>query len=227
MIAADYNRQPSKPVLDGEPCYEDHPIDPFRRKWQADYGRFNDHDVRKQAYRALFAGACGHTYGHHAMWQFWTLQRQPVNFPMPTWDEAILRPGAAQLIHLKNLMLSRPYFSRIPDPAMLPDLPAIPTENTQERHHPLRAAQPQATRCADGRYGMVYFPQAGQSLQVDLSSLAGRLNAWWYDPRTGQAHPIGEQANEPTTFTSPIGGPDWVLVLDDVHEGFAAPGSLS
>ncbi|NTV35429.1 MAG: DUF4038 domain-containing protein, partial [Anaerolineaceae bacterium] len=40
MIASDYNRLPTKPVLDGEPNYEDHPIDPFLRKWRAEDGRY-------------------------------------------------------------------------------------------------------------------------------------------------------------------------------------------
>ncbi len=115
-ITDDYNRTPIKPVLDGEPNYEDHPVDPWHRKWLAEHGRFTDHDVRKAAYRAVFSGACGHTYGHHSVWQFWTLDRAPVNYPMPTWDEAILRPGARQLVHLKNLVLLAPLFRAHPGP---------------------------------------------------------------------------------------------------------------
>ena len=224
MVTADYRREPAKPVLDGEPNYEDHPVDPFQRQWQADFGRFSDYDVRKQAYRAVFAGACGHTYGHHSVWQFWTLQREPVNRPMPTWDEAILRPGAAQLLHLKHLMLSRPFLSRVPDQEMLPGLPETPPPEEGEHFNPLRAAHPRATRCTEGTYGMVYFPQAQQRLPVDLSRLAGRVKAWWYDPRTGSAHAAGEHPNETVPFTSPIAGPDWVLVLDAVDSGLSTPG---
>ncbi len=224
MIASDYQRVPVKPVLDAEPNYEDHPINPFTRKWLADFGRFSDYDVRKQAYRAVFAGACGHTYGHHSIWQFWTLQRAPVNFPMPTWDEAILRPGAAQMVHLKNLMLSRPYLSRIPAQEMLPGLPELPPVDNGKHFDPIRAAHPVATRCADGSYGMVYFPLAEQSLRVDLSCLSGRVKAWWFDPRNGKTHDAGEYSNETVTFTSPIAGPDWVLVLDQALKVLSLPG---
>ena len=128
MLRADYERLPAKPVLDSEPNYESHPIDPFLRKWQAEFGRYTDYDVRKQAYRSVFAGACGHTYGHHSIWQFYAPHREPINFPMPTWDEAIYAPGAFQMIHLKNLMLSRPYLNRIPEPKMLPDILPDPSE---------------------------------------------------------------------------------------------------
>jgi hypothetical protein len=224
MLHTDYERTPAKPVLDGEPNYEGHPIDPFLRKWQVEFGRYTDYDARKQAYRSVFAGACGHTYGHHSIWQFWTQQREPINFPMPTWDEAILAPGATQLIHLRILMLSRPYLSRIPDQTMLPDLLPTPPADNSEHFNPIRSAYPCATRCSEGTYGMVYFPQAGQSLRVDLSRLSGRVKAWWFDPRNGKSHPAGDHPNEKVVFTSPIAGPDWVLVLDVETCNFGEPG---
>jgi Protein of unknown function (DUF4038)/Putative collagen-binding domain of a collagenase len=217
MIQADYQRLPAKPVLDGEPCYEDHPIDPFLRKWQAEYGRYAAYDVRKLAYRAVFAGACGHTYGNHSVWQFWTLQRTPINFPMPAWDEAILRDGAAQLVHLKNLMLSLDYFDRIPAQDLLIDLPVVPAADAAEHANPIRAAYPIATRSRTGSYALVYFPQAGQSLQLDLRLLAGDGSAQWFDPRTGEYHAAGSYTTQICSFTSPIGGPDWVLVLKEQH----------
>ena len=216
MIRADYERTPTKPVLDGEPNYEGHPVDPFLRKWQVDFGRFTDYDVRKQAYRSVFAGACGHTYGHHSIWQFWTHQHEPVNFPMPTWDEAMLASGAAQLIHLKNLMLARPYLTRIPAPDMLPGLPEIPPLDNSQHYEPLRAAHPVAARDVDGIYALIYFPLAEQTLQIDLNPLKGQVKAQWFDPRLGRWHEAGLHPNEIVTFTSPIAGPDWVLALDQL-----------
>jgi len=87
----------------------------------------------------------------------------------------------------------------------------------------IRAVHPCATRCAKGTYAMVYFPQAEQSLRVDLSCLLGRVKAWWYDPRNGNFHAMGEYPNEIVTFTSPISGPDWVLVLDDIALSIPLP----
>lgn len=216
MIRTDYERTPVKPVLDGEPNYEDHPIDPYQRKWQVEFGRFTEYDVRKQAYRSVFAGACGHTYGNHSVWQMWSREREPTTFAMPPWDEAILRPGATQIVHLKNLMLSRPYLSRIPALEMLHGLPEISPPDKEQRFDPLRAAYPAATRCAEGTYALVYFPQAEQSLQIDLSSLGKQVKAKWFDPRNGKYYPVGDYANEVVFFTAPIAGPDWVLVLETV-----------
>lgn len=216
MITTEYQRQPAKPVLDGEPCYEDHPIDPFLRQWQPEHGRYTDYDVRKAAYRAVFAGACGHTYGHHSVWQFWSEKRQPINFAMPMWQEAILRPGAKQMIFLKKLMLARRYFGRVPAQELLLDAPTPQSSGDLARFDPLRAAYPAATCSKDDDYAMVYFPLAEQKLTVDLRQLSGKVRASWYDPRTGKEHPIGEFPNKPTTFTSPVAGPDWVLILDQM-----------
>jgi hypothetical protein len=226
-ITNDYNRTPPKPTLDGEPNYEDHPIDPFMRKWTPDLGRYTEYDVRKQAYRAVFAGACGHTYGHHSVWQFWDMKRAPINFPMPEWQEAIHRPGAAQMMHLKNLMLSRPYLTRIPAQDMLPDVQNTPPvgDLNEDRINPRRVEHARATRCAEGTYAMVYFPLAEQTLRVDLSALTGEITAWWYDPRSGKAHPAGKHGSGVVAFTSPIAGPDWVLVLDSSGQNFAVPGA--
>jgi len=224
-IAADVQRSPARPVLDAEPCYEGHPIDPFLRRWLPEYGRYDEYDVRRQAYRAVFAGACGHTYGHHSVWQFWSPAREPINFPMPAWDEAIHCPGARQMVHLKNLMLSRHYISRVPAPEMLPGLPAYPPPDISHHHEPLRAAHAVATRCKQGSYGMVYFPNCNQTLELDLRRFASTLKGWWYDPRNGAAHPAGDYPDGLIEVVSPIGGPDWVLVLDAAGQGFDRPGA--
>ena len=215
MIRADYDLEPVKPTLDGEPNYEHHPCDPYQRPWKPEYGRFTDYDARKQAYRAVFAGACGHTYGSHSVWQMWSPKHAPTTFASPAWDEAIYAPGARQMIHLKTLMLSRPYLTRIPAPDLLPNVTPPPAPaDIDDRINPLRAAHPVATRDSQGRYGLVYFPLAGQSLQVDLRPLVGPVQAAWFDPREGRNHSIGEFPQEIVTFTSPLGGPDWVLMLD-------------
>lgn len=215
MIRADYEREPVKPTLDGEPNYEHHPIDPYLRPWKPEYGRYTDYDCRKQAYRAVFSGACGHTYGSHSIWQMYGPRYAPTTFASPYWDEAVHGPGARQMVHLKNLMLSRPYLTRIPAPDLLPNVtPPPPPANNDDRINPLRAAYAVATRDSEGRYGLVYFPLAAQSLEVDLRLLSGPVKAAWFDPREGKSHPIGEFPQEVVTFTSPLGGPDWVLTLD-------------
>ena len=211
-VARDYALLPTRPTLDGEPNYEDHPVNPWPA-WDPANGYFRDDDVRKQAYRSVLAGGCGVTYGHHAVWQFAAPNRAIINHADRFWPEALDRPGASQMCHLRALVESRPYLTRIPATHMLAGGAGS------------GGGYRQAARDAGGRYALVYLPTA-DPVTVALDTLAGtRLNAWWYDPRTGAASPIGALDRAATaTFTPPPAGPDWVLVLDDAGAGFAAPG---
>ena len=59
--------RPLKPVLDAEPSYEDIPHglhNSAEPRWTAN-------DVRRYAYWSVFAGSCGHTYGHNSIMQFY------------------------------------------------------------------------------------------------------------------------------------------------------------
>src|SRR6185436_13757224 len=103
-IQVAYNRQPIKPVLDGETLYEDHPVC-FNVK---DLGTSSAYDIRKHAYIDMFSGAFGHTYGCHDIWQFNSPNREPVNGPHYEWHVAMDLPGASQMKYLRFLIESRP-----------------------------------------------------------------------------------------------------------------------
>lgn len=210
-IEADYNRKPVKPVLDGEPLYEDHPInfDPLK------FGFSSDWQVRRLAWWHVLAGSCGHTYGCHNVWQMYAPGRQPVSWAHHYWYESLELWGAGDMQHVKNLMLSRPYFTRIPDQSLI-------ASGVGEGDGHLRAA-----RDSNGSYGLVYAP-LGVKLSVDLDKLSGQqIRAWWYDPRHGTAEAIGTfDRRGVREFVPPIHGKgnDWVLVLDDASQDFPPPG---
>jgi hypothetical protein len=210
-IGADYALQPTKPVLDGEPLYEDHPLGFNAPK----NGYSNPYEVRKIAYWDLFAGACGHTYGHHSVWQMFSPERQAINGPLMPWYEAIDRPAAVQMRHARALLESRPFLTRIPDQGVLASDPGTGTWRVQ------------ATRDSEGSYLMVYSA-AGHPVTVRLDLLAGdTAHAWWYDPRTGHATEIGTlSAQGEQEFVPPTLGADadWVLVIDDAARNFPPPG---
>ncbi len=207
-----YQLSPSKPVLDAEPNYEDHPAAPWPT-WDPESGYFRDYEVRKQTYRTVFAGGAGVTYGHHSIWQSYSERVESINYPQFTWREALDRPAAGQMVYLRRLIESRPMLERIPDQSLLT------TIQTGRGEHQ------RACRDAAGRYALLYLP-VFQTVQVNCASLSGEmLRAWWYNPRTGQASHIGDFPSAPRlTFTPPVDGPDWVLVLDDAAQGYDAPG---
>ena len=215
---ADYDRTPIKPVIDGEPIYEDHPISFDAKK----LGHSIAADVRRPLYWDLFSGAFGHTYGHHSVWQMLTPGRKPINNPLLMWTDAIDQPGAAQMQHGRALIESRPFLTRIPDPDII-----VPAEVATSIPGTGRY-QFVATRDADGTYAMVYAP-VGRSFTVRMSVIKGAtVKAWWFNPRTGAATVIGSFANTgDRTFTPPDRGEllDWVLVLDDAAKKYSAPGA--
>ena len=210
-VLDDYAKAPPKPVLDGEPSYENIPQglhDGSQPYWTAA-------DARRYAYWSVFAGACGHTYGDNAVMQFHAPGSDPGAYsPRNYWFDAIHDPGAGQMKHLAALMLSRPYFDRVHDPE------ALVAGGGAGREHVI------ATRGRD--YAMVYT-YTGRPFEVRLGVISGAtLRAWWYNPRDGSAQSAGLVPNTGVKRFVPPGqaaeGNDWVLVLDDVAKRFPPPG---
>ena len=178
--------------------------------------------MRRPLYWDLFSGAFGHTYGHHSVWQMWAPGRSPINNPLLPWFEAINQPGAAQMQHAKNLLLSRPFLTRVPDDSVLVT-DRVPTSVPGAGRY-----RYVATRDQEGSYVMVYVP-AGRKFKVHMNKITGpKVKAWWFNPRTGEATAIGTFPNTGEREFAPpaLGEPlDWVLVMDDALKKFPPPGN--
>ncbi len=215
---ADYDRKPVKPVIDGEPIYEDHPVS-FKAN---EFGHSIAADVRRPLYWDVFTGACGHTYGHHSVWQMFDGEkRKPINNPLMAWSEALDQPGAGQMQFGRQLIESRPFLTRVPDDSVIvaSDIPtAIPGAGTRRFV---------ATRDSDGSCALIYAP-VGRKFKVRMNAITGpKVKVWWFNPRTGEATAAGEFSNDgEREFISPTPGEavDWVLVLDDAARNFPPPG---
>ncbi len=218
LTRADYDLTPAKPVIDGEPVYEDIGIDFNAEK----FGRATSLDVRRALYWNLFSGACGHTYGHNSVWQMWAPGRAPILDPLQSWRDALDCPGASQMIHARRLLESRPFLTRIPDQSLIPSQPAPAV--TPEGDRMFFAA----TRDVEGTYALIYAP-ATIEFFVNTDVLPGaRLRGWWFNPRDGSSVQIEEWENgHRRTFTPPAAGEsaDWVLAIDDTARGYPPPGS--
>ncbi|MEP7142231.1 MAG: glycoside hydrolase family 140 protein [Ferruginibacter sp.] len=208
-IRKDYSLTPAKPVLDGEPNYEDHPVN-----WDPKNGYFRAYDVRKQIYRSVFSGACGVTYGHNSIFQFYGQHDKKINFADRYWTEALDRPGAFQAGYLKHLILSRPSLYRLPDQGII--------ENEQGKAGDYMCA----FRDSIGSYIMVYIP-VGKTVTINTASIcSAKLRCWWFNPQTAQVKAIGVISNSKSVqMTSPTqgNGNDWVLVIDDAAKRYKKP----
>lgn len=202
-IVEDWDLEPVRPTIDGEPSYEGIPqglhdtLQPF----------WNDADVRRYAYWSVFAGAFGYTYGHSAVMQFYEPADEGAAYGAKKyWTEAINDPGAGQMQYVKELMLSRPYFERIPDQSLI-------AGDVGTKYDFLIA-----TRGED--YAFVYTYN-GRNIAVNMGIIAGeQVKASWFNPRNGEYTEIGLFEN---TGVKEFDAPgevkdenDWVLVLDTV-----------
>lgn len=200
-VAEDLALAPPKPTIDGEPSYEDIPHglhDPADGYWTTD-------DVRRYEYWAVFAGAFGLTFGNNSVFQFHRPEHGQGFFsPRKYWEEALNDPGAGQMRYLKELILSRPFFERVPDPSL------VAGRNGERYDYVI------ATRGT--RYAFLYT-YTGRAFEVVGGKIAGpTVRATWMNPRTGEQTVIGEFKNEGVLSFQPPGqhanGNDWVLILD-------------
>ena len=207
VLGNDFALNPVKPFLNGEPCYEDHPV-----KWKPDdFGWFNDADVRKAAYWSVFSGACGHTYGAHPIWQMKTPDKNPVGLCRNNWYDVLDLPGAQQMLYLRQLVESRPMLRQFPANDLL-----LNTNLPDDAYMPVLKGDAHA---------MIYCT-GWMTPWVNMSALGfNEVKAWWYNPRNGESHSIGAfEGTGIREFVPADRNNDWVLVLDDASENFAPPG---
>jgi hypothetical protein len=157
MTLRDYRKHPPKPVLDGEPNYEDHPID-----WNPSRGWFDEFDSRRAGYWSLLSGAMGHTYGNHNVWQMWQPGRAPVSFARTPWRQALNAPGALQAGMIRRLFESCSWWLLIPEESLLSQGPGA---NGKE----VRVA------AASDRSFLVAYSPFGASFALSLNPLFSRF----------------------------------------------------
>ena len=195
-----WDTDPARPILDGEPAYEDLPHgkhDATQPRWQAC-------DVRRFAYWSVFAGSCGHIYGHNSIMQLHSDEDETGAYGARIpWQDALEAPGFSQMKYLRQLMESFPYFERVPDDDIV--------SNNVERYD--RVA---ATKGDD--YALIYT-YANNPMVLDLTRISGKNKlAFWYDVTTGETVSAGKIKGAMVTmqFAGPTGpGNDHVLILID------------
>lgn len=94
-VLADSLLSPSKPVVLGEPAYENGPEYPL--------GPITPLIVRRQAWWAFMAGGF-FTYGQDQMWRMG-----------PGWTSTFDTPGAGHMTQFKAIATSRPWWKMVPD----------------------------------------------------------------------------------------------------------------
>lgn len=191
LVSHDYALEPIKPMMDGEPCYEDHPIN-------FDYGNgfFDATDVRNALYWNSFSGACGNTYGHYSAWCF---AKEFERFGVMDWEDTLHRPAAENERHFVSLIRDYPLHVCTPDEAIVKD----------NKHN----ANFMPAMVGD-RYILVYIP-CGIGFFLDTERTADYKKARLFNPRNGE-YTDGFEFRDDGRVSLPTKGRNdsWVLILE-------------
>ena len=198
-VYEDLSILPRRPTLDGEPSYEGIPQglhDTLQARWQAC-------DLRRYAYWSVFAGGFGFTYGNNSVMQFYTKGKGAYGANVP-WPTALNDPGAGQMQHLKNLMLSKDFTSRVADSSII--VGAL-------------GHQYDYLATTRGKDWLMVYDYTGRPFQINGRKLPSQhLKYAWYDPRLGiYSKSISIENKDILDFAPPEekkNGDDWVLVLE-------------
>jgi len=198
-VNEDYKLTPIKPTFDGEPSYENIPHglhDSAEKRWTAD-------DVRRYAYWEVFAGGAGFTYGNNSVMQFYRKGHKDMSFGAnKNWDDELNTPGAGQMKYLKELMLSKSYFDRMPDQSLVVD--------NGEKYNRIMATQGKG-------YAMFYVYNARLFTIATTKLNFLPKKATWFNPVDSQVIVIKGYKSTTNTFDPPgekKNGNDWVLILE-------------
>ncbi|MGD0223294.1 MAG: DUF4038 domain-containing protein [Terriglobia bacterium] len=197
-LLAQYVRKPVHPFVLLETTYED------------------EHDstpdlIRRQAYWAMLAGACGQFFGNNPIWHF----DGPTLFPFKLpWRQALGAAGSRDMALLRELFIHLPWQELAPEVNH-----SILTEG-----YGSDTATALTASTADGRLSITYIPSTGKGvreLTVALDGFAKPISARWYNPTNGHfveidgspyAHHGTQRLRSPDD--NGTGANDWVLVLD-------------
>lgn len=201
--------KPIKPVLDDEPSYEDIP----KGLHDANEARWQDYDVRRYAYWSVFAGSCGHTYGHNAIMQM-LKPGYPTGYgsdgTVKAWYQGLEDPGYNQMQYLSDLMLSFPFFERVPDQSIIVGKNGVKYDRLI------------ATR---GKDYMLIYNYNSNVMKIDLRKISGKKKLlWWFNPSDGAIFFIGTADNKIITVSPQIEKSDKVndrvLIAIDAEKNY-------
>ncbi len=195
-VVADRMLLPVKPVVLGEPAYENGPEYPM--------GPITPLIVRRQAWWAFMAGGF-FTYGQNQMWRM-----------EPGWTNTFDTPGAGHMTHFKAIANSRPWQQAIPDQGLFAS--GVSAERTlnaairaidrswamlylSSQCHALIAIDRIATRRVKATW---VNPQNGQMREVGVYETGNRVPGNTFPTWTTQ------------WFSTPPYWEDAVLILDGV-----------
>ena len=163
---------------------------------------FDDTDVRRSAYWAVLAGACGHAYVHHSVAAFVTLpdKDKAKGYYSRSWRDALKDAGSGQMKHLRALVEGVSFGEGIPAGGMvsgnMKGVNFVPV---------LR-----------GKGWLFAYSAQGLPFDLSMGEEWNGAQGSWYNPRNGEYEgKFAVRGGRITSFVPPSAGRscDWVLVV--------------
>ena len=184
---------------------ENWPVFLVEYKFEGDGQGATSLDLRRLSWWSVLEAGVGQFYGNHLVCE-----------NRSGWDSTgIDSTNRTNLRWIYNLAISRELYKIVPDTS--------DTVVTAGKGSIDSIEYAPAGLTSDSRSMFAYLP-VSTTLTVAMTSFSGAVNAWWYNPRNGEATFDAQYANTGTqNFTSPD-SQDWVLVLDLDGEFANEPG---
>lgn len=202
LLEADRNRLPTKPVMDGEPRYEDITVN-----FKKEDGRFIAYDVRKTLYQSMLSGACGYTYGCNNVWQMYAPGREPKCDARFWWYDSLDMEGCCQLKHFYLLWNKVDFRQGVPLKGILASSDGYVND--------------EAVAFGGDSCIICYFP-GGNKWRVELGDeWVNGYTLQWMNPRNGELSPVVNGRGATLLVELPVPGneSDWVLVIAGCRNG--------
>jgi hypothetical protein len=202
---------PRRPVLNGEPCYDDlvimdaSPVGDPRGDGNPcnDRPRFGRDEVRRTSWVSVLAGAnAGISYGAHGLWP-WHREGQtygPIHYGQPLdWRQALRLESSNDVALLKRFMQTLPWWEIEPATGLIAD------------------PDDALIACATAGENLLVAYIAGPCRIAIPSRLARAATVRWCDPVTGALSEEEYCGDNPgASLASPFGQNDSVLMLRKV-----------
>lgn len=193
FVTKEWVKQPPKPVINAEPCYEG------CKGWNT--GKiFDRRDVRKACWWSILSGSiAGITYGGHGIWQWRKTEEVDCSSDamkhMP-WYEAVLLPGSQDVVRIKAFLTGFSWWTLGPSQHRL--------LSKHESYIPVAASK-------DGKLLMAYLPEGGE-IKLDITGISRKATAYWWNPSNGEKHSI-EIPEENNIILNAPSGLDWIFAM--------------
>ncbi|MBM3216872.1 DUF4038 domain-containing protein [Candidatus Poribacteria bacterium] len=199
QVTRSYGREPSKPVINAEPCYEG----------IAEGGR--EEVMRLLFWTCMLSGAMGHTYGANGIWQ--VNSREKPYGPSPhgsswgdvPWEDAYQLPGSKQVGLGKALIARYRWWQFEPHPEWV-------EPRWSDQNHMLGYAAGIL-----GQVRMLFVPSFVRVQRVQGLEAGVAYRAYYFDPKEGGEYDAGAAEPDDQGSWRPPSPPrfqDWVLVLE-------------